>query len=142
MTPTVTPTLPPAPFDQVLLPAVFYRHSAGEPNNSCADAHKIFPNNLYYFYPDDAEDWYTFSMASAGTITVRVDDFTPIAGQVALYKGSNCGNLLFLANNGDYSTTKIVQVGSQQAGRFFIFVSNDGSPNDVDPYELRVQVGP
>jgi hypothetical protein len=38
--------------------------------------------------------------------------------------------------------TKIVALGAQPIGRFFIFVSNDGNPNNTTPYQLEVQIEP
>jgi hypothetical protein len=124
------------------MPVVFYKHSPGEPNNTCPNAFNIFPNRVYDFYPDDSVDWYTFVSVNAGSLTVQVENFVPLAGQVAVYRGSDCGNLLFLGNNGDYGMTKIVALGAQPIGRFFIFVSNDGNPNNTTPYQLEVQIEP
>jgi hypothetical protein len=125
-----------------VLPVIFFKHSPGEPNDICLDAFEISPNRVYSFYPDDSSDWFTFFLANPGTVTVRVDNFLPIAGQVAVYRGSDCGTAQFLGSNGDYNATKIVPLGPQPTGRFFIFVGNDGPLNHLDPYQLQVQVTP
>ncbi len=140
-TPTATATGGP-PFHFLFLPTLFFNFSAGEPNNFCQEAFTISPNVIYNFYPNDPNDWYWFHLTTTRNLTVRVDNFVPLAGQVAVYKGSNCSNAVFLGSNGNFSTTKIVELGVQTQGRYFIYVSNDGDLNEVVPYQLQVQFQP
>jgi hypothetical protein len=121
------------------LPFLYSHHPSGEPNNSCQEAFPIAPNIAYSFLPKDADDWYIFELEVVGVVTIRLDDFTPEAGQIAVYRGDNCGNVTFLMNNGEFSTTKIVELGEQPAHTYFIYVSNDGILTDITPYQLRVQ---
>ena len=121
------------------MPVFYFDHSPGEPNNVCQQAYFISPNITYNFYPNDANDWYHFQLTSSGKLTIRVDNFVPLAGQVAVYKGSNCNNVVFLGSNGNFGDTKVVQLGTQSPGRYYIYVSNDGVLNNVTPYQLQVQ---
>jgi len=140
--PTATPTpiaTSVSPIHALYLPFLYSHHPSGEPNNSCQEAFPIAPNIAYSFLPEDADDWYIFELGVVGVVTIRLDDFTPEAGQIAVYRGDNCGNVTFLMNNGEFSTTKIVELGEQPAHTYFIYVSNDGILTDITPYQLRVQ---
>ncbi|MGH2536963.1 MAG: hypothetical protein ACRDHL_06195, partial [Candidatus Promineifilaceae bacterium] len=72
-------------------------------------------------------------------LTVSVTEFAPLAGQVAVYGGASCGTAVFLGNNGSYGPNKVVPLGQQPAGAYFIFVSNDGEMNLTELYSLEVQ---
>lgn len=124
------------------MPVFAFNSSAGEPNNNCQEAFSILPVIVHRFYPDDASDWYQFQLETGGNLTVVVSNFVPLAGQVAVYRGSKCGSAVFLGSNGDFSSTKSVNLGTQPGGKYFIFVSNDGPLNNVTPYTLQARFVP
>ncbi len=111
--------------------------SDGEPNNTCQEAFPISPNQPYQFLAQDVDDWYIFQTSTPGDITIELTDFAPVAGQIVLWAGV-CQSASFLGHNGDFSTTKIIQVNNQPAGDYIIRVINDGATNNPDPYSLII----
>lgn len=120
------------------LPVVQFQWALGEPNNSCDEAHPITTGVAYHFLPDDLHDWYEFTLTGSGNLRVELFNFVPAAGQLAVYKGDSCSSRILLGSNGDFVTSKVVSVGQQTAGRYYIYVSNDGSYNSEEPYILQV----
>lgn len=96
-------------------------------------------NAPYDFYPDDGHDWYRLELTSPGELEVRIDNFLPLHGQVSAYAGPNCQTAAFLRSNGQSSTQKILSLGRQPVGVYYIYVSNDGVPNGRDPYHFIVE---
>jgi hypothetical protein len=137
LTPSPSPTSPP-PFKIVYLPIFALNTYVGEPNDICQQARTIVPSITYSFYPNDAVDWYQFDLNTSGNLTVRLSEFVPIAGQVAVYRGRNCDSIVFLGSNGDFTPLKVVNLGNQPAGKYYVFISNDGNFTNVTPYKLRV----
>lgn len=109
----------------------------GEPNNSCAQSFPITVNQSAQFLAEDIDDWYSFNVNSSGTLTVNLTNFAPIAGQITVWRGS-CGNLTFLGQNGDFATTKVINLGSQPPGSYFVWIINDGPTNTNQKYSLTV----
>jgi hypothetical protein len=124
------------------MPVYFHISSPGEPNNACGQAHNIAPIVTYQFYPNDAVDWYKFELDSSGSLSIRLTNFLPVAGQVAVYRGQSCDNLQFLGSNGDFTTFKEVILGVQPAGKYFVFVSNDGNFSNSSSYTLQARFFP
>lgn len=138
--PPPPPTATPRP-DVLLFPQlyIFRQDNYGEPNDSCSQAHPLRLNDPRPFLPEDRNDWYRFRTLSSGRLVVRVTDFAPLEGQVAVYRGSSCGEAITLRNNGDPGLTKTVDLGPQQpAAIYFVFVSNDGVLMDT-PYQLTIE---
>lgn len=144
--PTETPPPPPPPTatpgpDVHFFPQLYiYRQdNYGEPNDSCSQAHPLRLNDPRPFLPEDRNDWYRFRTLSSGRLVVRVTDFAPTEGQVAVYRGASCSEAITLRNNGDPGLTKTVDLGPQQpASIYFVFVSNDGVLMDA-PYQLTIE---
>ncbi len=109
-----------------------------EPNNTCGQAYQVEINIEHQFLPDDSLDWFEFDLVDSGNLEIQVTDFEPIFGQVAVYKGNDCSSRVFLGNKGDAGTSKILDLGVQAQGHYFIFVGNDGELNGANPYNLRV----
>jgi hypothetical protein len=124
------------------LPVVFNDYRLGEENDACATAFEVGVNADSPFLPDDASDWYHFTLGAPGTLAVELTNFVPIAGQVAVYRGTTCGSRVFLGNNGNFALNKTVNLGAQPAGHYYIFVSNDGPASDTTAYRLRVRYTP
>lgn len=102
----------------------------------------MFPDSPRQFYAEDFQDWYHFTLPVDAQVTVRLSQFVPLAGQIAIYRGPTCGSAEFLVNNGDTTLEKVLNLGIQQAAHFFIFVSNDGVYNDTQPYILLIETQP
>ena len=122
---------------QSMLPSISNRSVAGEPNNGACNALSLMPNLNHYFLPDDANDWYRFSLASAARVRIVLSNFSA-GGQVVIYSG-DCAAPTFLQNNGNFESTKIVDLGRRDAGAFLIWVITDSRFSDTAPYILRVE---
>jgi hypothetical protein len=118
----------------------FLASSTGEPNEVCSQAYGIMPGPTHSFFAEDREDWYRFTLPAAGELTVRLGNFVPLVGQIAVFRGESCGTAVFLQNNGNSGAEKIVSLGLQPAGQYFVFVSNDGALNSSDPYTLQIEL--
>ena len=111
-----------------------------EPNNSCQQAFPLAANRDYHFLPNDQEDWYQFTIPAAGAVTIELTNFVPQGdGQLIAYAGSCPNGLTLLGQNGDHSTTKILNLGNRPAGTYFIRVFNGSAPNTKDLYRLRIR---
>lgn len=137
-TKTITVNLTEPPVYLVMLPLAANNYRPpDEPNNACGEAHSIAPNFTYnYFLPNDATDWYVFQLTNPANLTVTLSNFTPIQGQIILYRGT-CGSLTFIRNNGNFQSTKIISVGVQPAGTYYVRIIIDG-PKSTTPYNLRI----
>ena len=124
------------------LPLTLKESIDGEPNDICDQAHTIYPNNSYEFLPNDPVDWYQFDLPGSGTLIVEVTNFVPLFGQVAVFIGDSCSSRELVGSNGNPGTNKTVNAGIQPAGHYYVFISNDGTMNDQDPYNLRVNFVP
>lgn len=140
-TPTATSTPRPAS-NPIYLPlaGVHRANHTGEPNDTCGQAYHIAPGMTHTFLAEDREDWYVFDLGSAGDVTVELGNFVPRQGQIAAFRGDSCGATTFLQNNGDNTPDKTLYLGPQPAGRYFLFVGNDGALNSTDRYTLTVEV--
>jgi hypothetical protein len=110
-----------------------------EPNDNCEEARSIFTNFTYEFMADDVNDWFSFTLSKQAVIRVELTEFTPKAGQLLVAQGT-CGDLKRIGHNGDFSTTKTIQLGALASGRYYIWLINDGPTDNEKPYKLRVKV--
>lgn len=122
----------------IFLSAMLNDFKLGEPNDTCGNALPLDTNFTYKYLPDDVNDWYTFTTTSTSNLTVELTNFVPVNGQILVYLGT-CNDATFLQNNGDFSMTKIVSLGSQPAGTYLIWIINDGPMNDDVPYNLIIR---
>lgn len=134
---TANVTLNAPPITDLYLPLLLNSYVVSEPNDKCGEAFPIVPNVTYEFLPDDQYDWYSFELDAATTLQVVLTEFKPIQGQVLVYAGT-CNAPTFLGSNGDFSTTKIVNLGNRGVGKYLVWVINDAAPNDTDLYKLRI----
>ncbi len=109
--------------------------AVGEPNNSCTQSFPISLNQSAQFLAEDTHDWYGFTLNSSGSLTISLTNFAPIAGQITVWRGS-CGSLTFLGQNGDFATTKVINLSNQPPGNYFVWVINDGPTNTNQKYTL------
>ncbi len=110
-----------------------------EPNNTCANSFPLITNQAYYFLPDDIDDWYYFDLIQQGNVLVELTNFVPRFGQIIIYEGGLCNTLRVLKNNGNDRETKLVPLGEQPPGRYYILVINDGDPSSLERYQLQVK---
>lgn len=108
-----------------------------EPNNTCLEATPIIVNLDYEFDASDVNDWFRFTLGQASQVNVELVEFAPEDGQLLVAKG-NCGELKLLGQNGDFSSRKIVKLGTLEPGRYYIWLINDGRTDLGKPYKLRV----
>jgi hypothetical protein len=139
-TPTMTATLPAPTGFPVFVPLSVFMNGPGreEPNNSCSEAFAVATNFTHEFLADDRHDWYTFVLPADASLSISVTNFTPLIGQLAAYRGESCTSSILLQNYGLPGMTKSLTLGQQPAGRYFLYVSNDGAYNDEEPYELTI----
>lgn len=120
-----------------LLPAVASLAVAGEPNNTACSALPIITNLTYYFLPDDANDWYRFTIPAQSNLVVRLSDFTA-EGQIVVWSGT-CSQPVAIKNNGNFEPTKIVELGTLPPGTYFVWVISSGRLSSEKPYQLRIE---
>lgn len=125
---------------QLYLPMVTWAYRrAEEPNDDCVQAMGLNLNVDEQFRADDKDDWFFFDLATAAKVRVELRNFEPRAGQIIVAGGLGCGSLHLIGNNGSSATDKIVDIGLQPAGRYYIWVINDGTQSADSIYRLQVQ---
>lgn len=111
------------------------RNSGGRTQQQLCPSFPISLNQSAQFLAEDTHDWYGFTLNSSGSLTISLTNFAPIAGQITVWRGS-CGSLTFLGQNGDFATTKVINLGNQPPGNYFVWVINDGPTNTNQKYTL------
>jgi hypothetical protein len=133
---TITINVTALPLTYIYLPVVFNNYPPIEPNNHCGQAYAVGSGTTYEFTSDDVEDWYAFTLTSAGNLSVTLSNFEPAQGQLVVYGGVCGGNLVALQNNGNNQSTKIINLGVRPAGTYYIRVYSVPVTNTT--YNLRV----
>lgn len=121
---------------------------------SCGRPYPLTLNTQYYFRPPNRydptlpveqreQDYFTFELTQSGRVRVELTNFVPRKGQLIIrphVAGSTtpCGSPL--GRNPDEALNKIVDLGTQPAGRYYIQIINDGPSNVPDLYGLIVRV--
>ncbi len=123
----------------MMLPSIAMRPVPGEPNNGACNALPLQTNQSYYYLPDDANDWYRFTLDSSARLKAVLLDFTA-EGQFILYSG-NCASPTYLQHNGDTGvvTNRTVDLGLRPAGTYFIWIISENRLSSALPYQLRVE---
>lgn len=133
---TITINVSPLPITYLYLPITLNNYPPIEPNNHCGQAYAIGSSTTYEFTADDVEDWYAFTLASPGNLTVTLSSFEPAQGQLVVYGGVCGSSLVALQNNGNALPTKVINLGTQPAGTYYIRVYSVPVTNTT--YNLRV----
>ncbi len=133
---TITINVSPLPITYLYLPITLNNYPPIEPNNHCGQAYAIGSSTTYEFTADDVEDWYAFTLASPGNLTVTLSSFEPTQGQLVVYGGVCGSSLVALQNNGNSLPTKVINLGTQPAGTYYIRVYSVPVTNTT--YNLRV----
>ena len=110
-----------------------------EPNNICQDAYVLNNNNRYEFLAEDRHDWYSFSTTKTADITVELTGYEPEEGQILVAEGQ-CGALMRIGHNGDFSTTKIIELDNLLAGTYYIWLITDNIRTDGQPFKYNLEV--
>lgn len=140
-----------APSVHLFLPMVSWAYQRGEePNDICSQALGLVLNVDQSFQADDRMDWFYFELPSVADVVVELRDFTPRQGQVIIYRelvsGGACfseDNTQLVGHDGNPNTIdKIVSLGQQPAGRYYIWVINDGPQDPGAVYRLFVRAVP
>lgn len=122
-----------------------YRRSE-EPNDVCSQAMGLRLNVDEPFRADDKDDWFFFDLTAPSDVVVELHDFVPRFGQIVVagerQPGQGCGGLQLLGNNGSSALDKIVNLGPRSAGRYYVWVINDGAQDANSVYRLFVRAVP
>lgn len=108
-----------------------------EPNDTCAEAYAVLLNVNNLFKAEDAEDWYFFNLNAPTNLQVSLLNFVPAGGNLSVWSGS-CGNLTRIGNDGSTAVNRTINLGTQPAGHYLIWLITDPPFNDSDLYNLRV----
>lgn len=124
---------------RLMLPAISNRPVPGEPNNGACNSLPILTNLGYYYLPDDANDWYRFTLTSPARVRAILQDFTA-EGQFIIWSG-NCTSPTYVRHNGDTGVVpnRIVDLGLQEAGTYFVWIISDARLSSTAPYYLRIE---
>ncbi len=137
---TLTITEPTNPGPQlVFLPLVLRPRIWGEPNNSCGDAFPVALNQPAQFLAEDENDWYHFALSQPTPIQVELLNFVPQAGQLTVWSGLPCTAATLIGHDGSTATNRTLDLGTQPAGDYFIWLINAGALNPTDLYSLQVR---
>lgn len=113
-----------------------------EPNDRCTRAFPLALNFPYFFRPPNTfpadVDYFEFFLERRQVVTVELTDFEPADGQIVVRRGP-CDDLVIVGQNANPTVDKIVNLGSQPAGRYLIQIVNDGPPMSSSLYRLFVR---
>jgi hypothetical protein len=122
-----------------------YRRSE-EPNDTCAESLGLMLNVDESFHADDVHDWFYFDLPAAADVTVELRDFTPADGQIVVAgeqeAGQGCAGLQLLGSDGSDQPNKTVDLDQQPAGRYYVWVINDGIAGSNITYRLFIRATP
>lgn len=107
--------------------------------SSCADAFSLSLNKLYSFLPPahNAQSVFRFTLPRSGVVSVQLNNFAPIDGQLVVWSGQ-CGALVMIGRNPDNALNRTVDLGTRPAGQYIIQIVNGGPTNMTDAYRLRI----
>ena len=137
-TAVVSITIGPRPITFIFLPVMLNNFPTDEPNNNACDAFPIGFNSNYTFLSNDAEDWYSFTLSSAKTVDIILENDTSqngVATQLLVYQGS-CTGIQQIGQDGTTNQNKSVQLTNLAAGTYFVRVFS--SPITNTGYTLKV----
>ena len=128
------------PIQMTYLPLTPYAYAQpDEDNDFPCEAYPIGIGQVYYFTPNDEDDWYYFDIIQPGMISINLRNFLPIDGQLAVWAGGGCDELDTLAgHNANFLPEKDVSFYAQP-DRYFIWVSNSDGVGYDSPYSLYIK---
>ncbi len=127
------------PTIRMMLPSVSNRPVPGEPNNGACAALPIQTNLAHYYLPDDANDWYRFTLESPARVKAILQNFMA-EGQFIIYSG-NCASPTYLQHNGDLNVvpSRTIDLGLRPAGTYYIWIISDTRLSSTAFYNLRIE---
>ncbi len=109
-----------------------------EENDLPCTAYPISINRTYLFLPDDLDDWYYYDIEVPGIVKVRMQDFLPKDGQLAIWTGTNCDYLdTLVGHNANFLPTKEITYFALP-DRYYVWVTNSDAVEYDQPYLLVV----
>lgn len=127
--------------EKLFLPQVI--DTVVEPNDRCTRAFPVSLNFPYFFRPPNTFpadiDYFDFVLASRQNVTVELTEFAPVRGQIVVRRGPCDSTAVIVGQNANPTEDKIVELGSQPAGRYVITIVNDGPPMSNSLYRLFVR---
>ena len=109
-----------------------------EPNNNCQKAYPLKNNVPYEFLAEDRHDWYSFTLNSSANVTVDLTDYEAEEGQILVAEGE-CGALIRIGHNGDFSANKSISLDNLAPGAYYIWLITDHFSTG-EPYKYKLQV--
>ncbi len=122
---------------------------------SCGRPYPLGINRQYFFLPPNTynnnlpvdqrdQHYFVFELTQNGQVSVELTNFVPQKGQLIVRPhvpggAPPCGSPA-LGVNPDSSLTKVVNLGTRPAGRYYIQIVNDGPSNVRQLYGLIVRV--
>ncbi len=95
-----------------------------EDNDFPCQAIPISIGHVYRFRPEDQDDWYYFDILQGGPVSVRLRDFIPEDGQLAVWTGTSCSNLdTLVGHNANFLPEKEVSFVAHP-DRYYVWISN------------------
>ena len=131
-------TPPPGTPKTLFFPLIGNDLNIGEPNDNCLEAIPLARNRTYRFFADNENDWYQFILNTSSQVIVSLTNYG-VDGQIIIWKGDTCTELVFVDSNGDSQPNKVLNLGTRGPGRYYIWIINDEAPTNKIPYNLRVQ---
>jgi hypothetical protein len=109
----------------------------GEPNDTCANAQPVTLNQNNYFKAEDENDWYFFDLNAAAPLRISLQNFITANGNLSVWRGS-CGELDFVGSDGSTAVNRTINLGTQPAGHYLIWLISDPPFNNNNLYTLRI----
>ncbi len=135
------------PIQEIFLPGII--DDVVEPNNTCQLAYPLQLNRQYSFFPpapyspppDPVQDYYVFRLTEEASVTVEMTNFVPRRGQLIVRTGVDCNpdSLETLGQNANAALNKVLVLGTQPPGQYFIQITNDGPAETQQLYGLIVK---
>jgi hypothetical protein len=131
---------------KVFLPLVFKDHKLAfegpfeqEDNDSTAQANgPIHSGQDYQGYPDDANDYFSFSTGATGDIAINLSNHIGSGVQVILYYQTTDQRVEPVCQKPDGGTSCAITYPSQPGGLYYLRIYTASGFNTTTPYTLRV----
>ncbi|MFQ5612000.1 MAG: hypothetical protein ACE5H9_07680 [Anaerolineae bacterium] len=91
----------------------------------------------YLAYPDDEDDFYTFTLSQAGNVSILLTNYLVGEGDLILYRDDGNGSRTVIKNVGFYSPTMSLNE-SLAAGTYLVRVRTTNGTSTADLYNLTV----
>lgn len=124
------------PVQQIFMPNI--TDDVVEPNNRCSQAYPLSLNRQYQFEVDDSVDLYKFTLPRSGKVRIELTNFVLLDNQIIVYKDS-CPTGEVIAYDPDNALNKFIDLGTQPASTYWIYMVNPKPTQTYPPYGLIVK---